>query len=153
MYRLRLVGVDQGEYTLLLQLILGDHMLRAHDGASYTYESSLGFWTPYNGLPSQSSLKYIKKYLLRLEGCFREHKEHVGRTDLKLLLEFQSIFEGNTEIEVYEKLEFNSIVNKGDGLLRRTKGDDKGKAPDGVGDAGKGKANEEDDVPPDNATE
>ena len=65
-YRLRLVDIDQGEYTLLLHLILGDHMLRSHAGASYTYESSLGFWSPYNGLPSQSSLKYIKKYLLRL---------------------------------------------------------------------------------------
>ena len=137
---LALVDIDDAEHVLLLQIILGGRMIRAHDGAAYSYESYLGFWQSYNGLIAQIALKHIKTYLLRLEGFFRSHTDSLARTDDALLQSFKRIFQGKEPEAVFEQLMGNSISSKGDGVIRGLQR--KGGKADGKGaDAG------EDDVP------
>jgi hypothetical protein len=136
---MRLSDISLREHTHLLYIILGDTQLRSHDGRCHTYDQHLGHWQHYNGLLSESSMDYVKVYLLRLEGFFRELPSGTPRLLPALLQAMQDIFSSGRDESVFAKLVDNSIFNKGDGHLRKTfVGKGKGEGGGGGVDAGAG---------------
>lgn len=136
-FRMRLLDISLREHTHLLYIILGDTQLRAHQGRCHTYDMYLGHWQHYDGLLSESSMDYVKRYLLRLEGFFRELPGGTPRQLPKLLRAMADMFGEASEGAVFARLVDNAIFNKGDGLLRKTpaskgKGEGGGK---GIGNA------------------
>ncbi len=132
-FRMRLLDISLREHTHLLYIILGDTQLRAHDGRCHTYDQHLGHWQHYDGLLSESSMDYVKLYLLRLEGFFRELPSGTLRLLPALLQAMNDIFRGSREETVFAKLVDNSIFNKGDGHLRKSAaGKGKGEGGGGV---------------------
>ncbi len=131
-FRMRLMDISLREHTHLLYIILGDTQLRAHDGRCYTYDQHLGHWQHYDGLLSESSMDYVKVYLLRLEGFFRELPCGTLRLQPALLQAIKDIFHDQSEATVFAKLVDNSIFNKGDGHLRKSAAG-KGKGEGGGG--------------------
>ncbi len=135
-FRMRLLDISLREHTHLLYIILGDTQLRAHQGRCHTYDMYLGYWQHYDGLLSESSMDYVKRFLLRLEGFFRELPAGTPRQQPVLLQALADMFYESREDVVFARLVDNAIFNKGDGLLRKSppskgKGEGGGK---GMGD-------------------
>ncbi len=119
-FRMRLLDISLREHTHLLYIILGDTQLRAHQGRCHTYDMYLGYWQHYDGLLSESSMDYVKRYLLRLEGFFRQLPGGTPRQLPKLLQALADMcYEAREEV-VFARLVDNAIFHNGDGLLRKT---------------------------------
>ena len=111
-YRKRLVDISMREKVLLLYIMCGEDMLRAHDGV-VMYYAPIGCFQPYEGILPQHMFGYMKAYMLRLEGLFRAFTGDVERKHASVLDAIDKAFGQRTDADAFSEFEDNAIFCKG----------------------------------------
>ena len=63
MYRKRLSDMAERDAVHLLFVICGDRLIRAHDGATWVYHMTFGFWHGYQDVLPQDIFAYMSATL------------------------------------------------------------------------------------------
>ncbi|CAK0792945.1 unnamed protein product, partial [Prorocentrum cordatum] len=158
-YRSRPVDVGTVQHVQMIWIILGGRLLRAHNGRAYFYDQRLGYFDVFDGLLPPELLFAASRFMLTLEGIFRDFPCGVERKDSAVLAAIDSAVEnavakinGDISYAVKEAAALvsfrdNCVFNKGNAILQKAKGKGKGvaaQAPDGEGEGeGRGRGAED----------
>ncbi|CAK0846382.1 unnamed protein product [Prorocentrum cordatum] len=94
MYRSRSVDVGTVQHVQMIWIILGDRLLRAHNGRAYFYAERLGYFDVFGGLLPPELLFAASRFMLTLEGIFRrEVPSGVERMDSAVITAIDSTVE------------------------------------------------------------
>eukprot|EP00973_Karenia_brevis_P023947 3301680-Karenia_brevis.AAC.1 len=83
--RLKLTEITLREHVQLVWIILGDRLIRAHEGCVYYYDEELRAWQLYVGMLPESVFDECRGFMMKLEGLFRSLEGNVQRGDASLL--------------------------------------------------------------------
>jgi hypothetical protein len=108
-HRLRLVDISRREEVFFLELIEGSGQhVRAHGGQCF-FLSEHGHWAPYNGVVPQGTLARCKKFLLLLEGLFRQLPRTTARDSGSIIDEVHKLAAGREHGELLAECEKAAI--------------------------------------------
>ena len=98
LHRCRPCDVGLREHCLLLHILLGGDVLRAHNGVLYMYCD--GSWRPFEGLISEGVLAICRRSFLQVEGVFLQMHKWQPMADAAFVEQFKGIrsrFQGSDE--------------------------------------------------------
>ncbi|CAE8656395.1 unnamed protein product [Polarella glacialis] len=131
-YRMRPTDMCAREHCLLLWIAEGGNSMRAHKGSCYIY-NDVGSFTPYKGIPPETTCSRMKDFILQLEGLFRRLPQGLQREDSELLKAVDTLLlEDESEITFIHKCTDAALFNLGDDRLKPSRGhfdDDAGSGP------------------------
>ena len=98
----------------------GDYLLRVHEGGQlYVYQSAIGYFKSFEGLPPPHLFEVVRQFFVMLEGIFRNFKGHVLREDKSVLKAIDGIVSGKSFDELLVLCESACAWNKGNHLLKK----------------------------------
>ncbi|CAE8658603.1 unnamed protein product [Polarella glacialis] len=131
-YRMRPTDMCAREHCLLLWIAEGGNSMRAHKGSCYIY-NDVGSFTPYKGIPPETTCARMKDFILQLEGLFRRLPQGLKREDSELLKAVDTLLlEDESEVTFVHKCTDAALFNLGDDRLKPSRGqfdDDAGSGP------------------------
>ncbi|CAE8616915.1 unnamed protein product [Polarella glacialis] len=131
-YRMRPTDMCAREHCLLLWIAEGGNSMRAHKGSCYIY-NDVGSFTPYKGIPPETTCARMKDFILQLEGLFRRLPQGLKREDSELLQAVDTLLlEDESEVTFVHKCTDAALFNLGDDRLKPSRGqfdDDAGSGP------------------------
>ncbi len=131
-YRMRPTDMCAREHCLLLWIAEGGNSMRAHKGSCYIY-NDVGSFTPYKGIPPETTCARMKDFILQLEGLFRRLPQGLKREDSELLQAVDTLLlEDESEVTFVHKCMDAALFNLGDDRLKPSRGqfaDDAGSGP------------------------
>ncbi|CAE8607642.1 unnamed protein product [Polarella glacialis] len=121
-YRMRPTDMCAREHCLLLWIAEGGNSMRAHKGSCYIYKD-VGSFTPYKGIPPETTCARMKDFILQLEGLFRRLPQGLQREDSELLKAVDTLLlEDESEVTFVHKCTDAALFNLGDDRLKPSRG-------------------------------